>query len=260
MKITKDKNQVYYKNDDIMLILGDSLHVMKSIEDESVNMIFADPPYFLSNGGITCSSGTMVSVNKAKWDMGKSVEQMHEFNMRWISECRRILHANGTIWITGTFHNIYSCGLSLQQLGFRLLNNITWYKKNAPPNLSCRYFTHSTETVLWAKKSEKAKHYFNYELMKKMNGDKQMRDVWEIPAINKKEKKFGQFPTQKPLALLERIILASTQEGDLVLDPFNGSGTTGIAAIKHKRKYIGIDNVQDYLDLTIKRYENIEEI
>lgn len=260
MKNTGDMNQVYYKNGDLMLILGDSVDVMKGIDTESVDMIFADPPYFLSNGGITCSSGAMVSVNKAKWDMGKTVVQMHEFNMLWISECKRILKPNGTIWISGTFHNIYSCGLALQLQGFRLLNNITWYKRNAPPNLSCRYFTHSTETVLWAKKSEKAKHYFNYELMKEINDNKQMRDVWEIPAINKKEKKHGEFPTQKPLALLERIILASTREGDLVLDPFNGSGTTGIAAIKNNRKYIGIDNEKDYLDLTIRRYENINEL
>jgi len=253
----EELDAIYYKDDDFTLLFGDCVSIMKKIQDNTFDMIFADPPYFLSKNGITCSGGKMVSVNKAEWDMDKNVEQMHEFNHAWLSECKRILKPNGTIWISGTFHNIYSIGLALQQLDYKLLNNITWYKKNAPPNLSCRYFTHSTETILWAKKSKKSKHYYDYKLMKEINGGKQMRDVWEIPAINKKEKKHGDFPTQKPLALLERIILASTKEGDKILDPFNGSGSTGIASIKLKRNYTGIDNVPEYLDLTLRRYNEI---
>lgn len=251
---------IHYKDDSFTLLLGDCISILKDIPDDTFDMIFADPPYFLSNNGITCSGGKMVSVNKGDWDMGKNVEQMHNFNYAWLSECKRVLKLNGTIWISGTFHNIYSIGLALQQLEYKLLNNITWYKKNAPPNLACRYFTHSTETILWAKKDKKSKHYFDYKLMKEINGGKQMRDVWEIPAINKKEKKHGAFPTQKPLALLERIILASTKEGDSILDPFNGSGSTGIASVKLKRNYTGIDNVSDYLDLTIRRYNEIKDI
>lgn len=250
-------NEIYFEDDSFKLIIGDCIEIMKKIPDESFDLIFADPPYFLSNGGITCSSGQMVSVNKAKWDMDKNIEQIHEFNHLWLQECKRILKPNGTIWISGTFHNIYSIGLALQQLEYKLLNNITWYKRNAPPNLACRYFTHSTETILWAKKSKKSKHFYNYKLMKELNGGKQMRDVWEIPAINKKEKKHGAFPTQKPLALLERIILASTSERDIILDPFNGSGTTGIISAKLNRKYVGIDSVSEYLDLTIRRYNEI---
>ena len=253
------KGKLYFKDKDFKLYLGDCISIMKEISDGAFDMIFADPPYFLSNGGITCNNGQMVSVDKAEWDKNKNIQEVHEFNLLWLTECKRILKPNGTIWISGTFHNIYSIGLTLQQLNYKILNNVTWFKRNAPPNLSCRYFTHSTETILWAKKSTKAKHHFNYELMKEINGGKQMRDVWEIPAINKKEKKHGSFPTQKPLSLLERIVLATTEVGDCILDPFNGSGTTGIASYKLDRNYVGIDNVEEYLDLTIRRYNEIKE-
>lgn len=251
-------DSIYYKTENFTLLLGDCIDIMRTIPDQTFDMVFADPPYFLSNNGITCSGGKMVSVNKGNWDMGKNVEEVHEFNSSWLKECKRILKPNGTVWISGTFHNIYSIGLALQQLEYKILNNITWYKRNAPPNLACRYFTHSTETILWAKKNLKAKHYFDYKHMKEINGGKQMRDVWEIPAINKKEKRHGNFPAQKPLALLERIINASTKEGDYIFDPFNGSGTTGIASTKLNRKYLGIDSVSEYLDLTIRRHNEIE--
>ncbi|MEM0286391.1 MAG: DNA methyltransferase [Candidatus Methanomethyliaceae archaeon] len=247
----------YFEDDNFILLLGDSIELMKSFKSSMFDMIFADPPYFLSNDGITCSSGKMVSVNKGDWDKSKGLNHIHSFNIKWLAECKRILKPNGTIWVSGTYHNIYSIGFAMQMLGYIILNNITWYKKNAPPNLSCRYFTHSTETILWAKKDKKSKHYFNYQRMKEENNNKQMRDIWEIPAINKSEKKFGRFPTQKPIKLLERIILASTNEGDLILDPFNGSGTTGIVAKQLNRRYIGIDINKDYLELTIKRYKGI---
>lgn len=247
------KSNKFYSNEDFLLLKGDSIELLSKLEEKSIDMIFADPPYFLSNGGITCSSGKMVSVNKGDWDKGSTVNEKHLFNIQWLEACKRVLKDNGTIWISGTYHNIYSVGLALEELDYKIINNITWYKRNAPPNLSCRFFTHSTETLLWAKKSKKAKHTFNYNLMKEANNGKQMRDVWEFTSAKKSEKKFGKHPTQKPLSLLERVVLSSTNEGDTILDPFNGSGTTGIAAFKHNRKYIGIDIEKDYLDITVSR-------
>lgn len=250
------KNKYYYKKDNFKLILGDSLKELKKIEPQSIDMIFADPPYFLSGNGISCSGGKMVSVNKGDWDKKISIEEKHKFNRKWIRLCYKILKDNGTIWISGTMHNIYSIGMALEQEGFKIINNITWKKLNPPPNISCRFFVHSTETILWAKKDLKqAKHTFNYELMKELNGGKQAKDVWEMSLTKPSEKKCGKHPTQKPEKLLEKIILSSTNEEDLILDPFNGSGTTGIVANKLNRKYIGIDKEKEYLDLTIKRKE-----
>lgn len=244
----------YYETENEMLILGDTFSVLETIQPGTIDMIFADPPYFLSNGGITCQAGHMVSVNKGDWDKAPSLQEKHEFNRRWIRLCKRALSQDGTIWISGTLHNIYSIGLALEQEGYKIINNITWQKTNPPPNLACRCFTHSTETVLWAKKNEKkSKHYFNYALMKELNGGKQMKDVWTGPLTPRSEKTEGKHPTQKPLYLLERIILASTKENDVVLDPFCGSSTTGVAAKRHGRKYIGIDNVQEYIDLSQRR-------
>lgn len=259
------KCEYFSKNNKFRLFIGDSLKLLREIEDNSIDMIFADPPYFLSNGGITCYAGKMVSVNKGTWDRSSGVRESHKFNLNWLKECRRILKKDGTIWVSGTSHIIYSIGYALQELEYKILNDIIWYKRNAPPNLSCRYFTHSTEIIIWAAKSEKSKHCFDYKLMKKMNENKQMRsiwdikdadpeNVWEISSPSKKEKEFGKHPTQKPEKLLERIILASTKENDIVLDPFNGSGTTGIVAFKLGRTYLGIDNEKEYLDLTIKRF------
>ena len=266
-KLLKSLNKYkYFHDDDFILILGDSLELLKNINKDSIDMIFADPPYFLSNDGITCVSGKMVSVNKGKWDRSNGVEENFKFNLEWLGECRRILKKDGTIWVSGTSHIIYSIGYAMQLLGYKILNDIIWYKRNAPPNLSCRYFTHSTEIILWAAKSDKSKHYFDYKKMKELNKNKQMRNIWdiedagpenlwEISAPGKKEKEFGKHPTQKPEELLKRIVLASTKEGDIILDPFNGSGTTGIIASRLNRRYIGIDNEKEYLDLTIKRYK-----
>lgn len=249
----------YYLENDFQLYSGDCLDLLKLIPIDSFDMIFADPPYFLSSGGITCSGGKMVSVNKAKWDISKNIDEIHVFNTSWLNECHRILKPNGTIWVSGTFHNIYSIGLALHQLEFKVLNNITWIKSNPPPNLSCRYFTHSTETILWASKNKKSKHFYDYKLMKELNNNKQMKDVWIFPVINKKEKEHGNHPTQKPQKVLERIINASTQKGDFILDPFNGSGTTGIVSSRLGRKYVGIDLYEDYLDITIRRYNHINK-
>lgn len=215
------------------------------------------PPYFLSSDGISCSGGKMVSVNKGNWDKSISIEEKHKFNRKWIKLCYHILKDNGTIWISGTMHNIYSIGMALEQEGFKIINNITWKKLNPPPNISCRAFVHSTETILWAKKNLKnSKHKFNYSLMRELNGDKQMKDVWETSLTKPSEKKCGKHPTQKPMEILEKIILSSTDEGDLILDPFNGSGTTGIVASRLNRKYIGIEKEKEYFDLTIRRRES----
>jgi site-specific DNA-methyltransferase (adenine-specific) len=251
----------YYKDDRFKLLFGDSFDVLKTIPMNSVDMVFADPPYFLSGGGISCQSGKQVIVNKGEWDKPISCEQRIEYNKKWISLCRDLLKENGSIWISGTFHNIYSVGVALELCGFSIINNITWVKPNPAPNLGCRCFTNSTETILWARKDEngkKANHYFNYQEMKNINNGKQMKDVWEIKLPSQGEKKFGKHPTQKPVALLDRIIVASTKENDLVLDPFNGSGTTGVASILNKRRYIGIELEKEYLDLTIKRYNDIK--
>ena len=240
---------------DFTLYCGDVTEILPKIEfRESVDLIFADPPYFLSNGGITCHAGKMVSVDKGAWDRLDSVQLMHEFNRLWLNACRAILQPNGSIWVSGTRHVIYSVGFAMQELGFKLLNEITWEKPNPPPNLSCRYFTHSTETILWAARDNKSKHKFNYQLMRAEAGDRQMKSVWRLTAPAASEKESGSHPTQKPLALLDRIILASTDAGDLVVDPFAGSGTTGISAVKHGRRFVGIDTDSDFLDLAIKRY------
>lgn len=249
----------YYKTEDFKLLHGDSLLLLKKLKAQSIDMIFADPPYFLSGDGITCSAGKMVSVKKGDWDEKKSIKEKHSFNKKWIRACKRVLKDNGTIWISGTMHNIYSIGMALEEEGFKVINNITWKKLNPPPNISCRAFVHSTETILWAKKDIKnSKHKFNYALMKSLNDGKQMKDVWETSLTKPSEKKCGKHPTQKPIALLEKIILASTDENDLILDPFNGSGTTGIVANKLKRKYIGIEKEIEYLDLTIRRKEELK--
>jgi site-specific DNA-methyltransferase (adenine-specific) len=199
----------------------------------------------------------MVSVNKGKWDKSRGVGENHKFNLDWLKACQRVLKPNGTIWVSGTTHIIYSVGFAMQKLGYKILNDIVWYKRNAPPNLSCRYFTHSTEIVLWAAKNKKSKHYFDYQLMKKTNKGKQMRNVWEMTTPKPQEKMFGKHPTQKPLELLSRIILAATKEGDLVLDPFCGSSTTGVAAVSLNRRYVGIDSEKDYLELSKKRLKEI---
>ena len=263
------KRKPFYKNNDVVqLFKGNCLEILPTLLESSIDMIFADPPYNLSNGGITCHAGRMVSVNKGEWDKSNGIGKDHQFTIDWLTACHRVLKGDGTIWISGTMHNIYSIGFALQQLDYKLLNDISWFKPNASPNLSCRYFTHSHETLIWAAKSEKSKHKFDYQMMKQIAGGKQMRsvwndinvedepqDIWTIPTPKKSEKLFGKHPTQKPLSLLERIVLASTDISDLILDPFTGSSTTGLAAIRHGRRFIGIETDTQYLDLSVKRLE-----
>jgi site-specific DNA-methyltransferase (adenine-specific) len=257
----------YFLEGDFALYHANSIFLMDELADNSVDMIFADPPYNLSNGGFTVHAGRMVSVNKGDWDVSKGFADDYEFHYRWMEAARRILKPNGTLWVSGTYHSIYQCGHALQSLNYHILNDITWFKPNASPNLSCRFFTASHETIIWARKEKKAKPIFNYELMKdgqwpedqlKKPGN-QMRSVWAVGTPKPAEKKFGKHPTQKPLDLLKRIVLASTNKGDIVLDPFNGSGTTGLAASANRRKYIGIDTEKSYLDLSIKRFKGLKQ-
>ncbi len=221
--------------------------------DGVFDAIFADPPYFLSNGGISCHSGKMVKVDKGGWDKSQGPELNHEFNLEWLRRCQRALRPTGSIWVSGTQHVIFSIGYAMQQLGFKQLNDITWEKPNPPPNLSCRYFTHSTETVLWAAKHVKSKHVFNYKVMREMNGGKQMKTVWRLSAPGRDEKLQGRHPTQKPVSLIERCLLASTEPGGLVFDPFMGSGTTAVAAMRVGRKFVGTEIDPKYCDLAALR-------
>lgn len=262
------KKAIFFQDNDFTLVKGDSFNILKKIEPKSVDMIFADPPYFLSSGGISCQSGKQVSVDKGEWDYSKTIEDRIKYHRKWIGLCREVLKDNGTIMISSTLHSVYAIGVALELEGYSIINNIIWKKTNPAPNLACRCFAHSTETIIWARKQlslkKKGNHYFDYKTMKKENDGKQMKDVWEFELIEpeivelsttpKSEKKYGKHPTQKPVKLLERLVTAATKEGDLILDPFNGSGTTGIVAAKMKRKYIGIELDEEYLLLTKNRY------
>ena len=249
----------YYRSasHDFTILNGDTFELLPQF-NFYFDMIFADPPYFLSNGGISVQAGKIVSVNKGAWDKGGTPEEINSFNMRWIGLCRDKLKEDGTIWISGTYHNIFSVANSLTELGFKILNVVTWAKTNPPPNISCRYFTYSTEFIIWARKSAKKPHHFNYDLMKHLNNDKQMTDVWRLPAIAPWEKSCGKHPTQKPLALLVRTILASTDKNSWILDPFAGSSTTGIAANIIGRRYLGIEKEMEFAEMGSKRRKEID--
>lgn len=249
----------YYKSSskDFTLIQGDCVETLSKFKF-GFDMVFADPPYFLSGGGISYQSGKVVCVDKGDWDKPVTSEELDAFNLRWLTAVRDHMKDNATIWISGTHHNIFSVQQQLLKLGFKVLNIITWAKTNPPPNISCRYFTFSTEFIIWARKSAKVPHYFNYALMKKLNGDKQMTDVWQLPSIGKWEKSCGKHPTQKPLGVLARIIQASSEPNSWILDPFSGSGTTGIAANLLGRNYLGLEKDEDFLLMSKKRREEME--
>jgi site-specific DNA-methyltransferase (adenine-specific) len=243
------------------VLKGDSFKIMSELKPGTFDFIFADPPYLLSNNGLSVKSGKQVSVNKGDWDKSQGFDADLDFHLKWIALAKDLLSANGTLAISGTRHSIYKCGIALEMLGFRILNEIIWFKPNGAPNLTGRNFAESHETIIWASKSKTAKHTFNYEAMKvyDQSGDKlkaegkQMRDVWSIPTTPMREKEHGKHPTQKPLELLERLVLACSNEGDLVLDPFCGSGTTGVASVKHNRRFVGIEKDPEYCRLTTKR-------
>jgi site-specific DNA-methyltransferase (adenine-specific) len=248
----------YYQsnNGDFTLIKGDTMQELPNIEGQ-FDMIFADPPYFISGGGKTIRGKRVVVANFGDWDKIRPDEEKDEFNMQWLKSCRDLLKPNGTIWVSGTFHNIYSVGRCLTSLGYKILNVITWQKIDPPPSLTGTRFNFASEYIIWAAKSDKSKYYLNFDLMTEMNGGKQMSDVWRLPSVGMWEKKCGKHPTQKPLRLLYRIILACTHEGDRILDPFSGSCTTGIAASLLGRKFVGIDMSEEYLQLGIKRRDEI---
>ncbi|HEX8434319.1 site-specific DNA-methyltransferase [Archangium sp.] len=268
------RDSEFARGDAYRLYQGDSLALLEQFDAGTFDMVFADPPYFLSNGGFTCKNGKRAAVNKGGWDVSRGVEEDHAFTTAWLKACQRVLKPTGTLWVSGTQHVIFSVGFAMQKLGYKLLNTVTWYKPNASPNLACRYFTHSSEILIWAspKPAAKLQHTFNYAKMKAENGGKQMRDVWALPrtgdeelaadesgrvwtmtAPRREEKAHGSHPTQKPVSLLERVIEASTPEDALILDPFNGSGTTGVASLKLGRRYVGIDMDEKYLSLSQKR-------
>lgn len=261
--LKKNGLEPYYQNERFVLYLGDALKILKKIPEKTIDLIFADPPYNLSNGGFTVYAGKRASVNKGDWDKSKGLKNDWKFHLSWISEAKNTLKDNGAIWISGTYHSIYQCGFALQVCGYHILNDIAWFKPSAPPNLSCRFFTASHETLIWARKDKKGKHFFNYKLAKEgiwkedflKRSGKQMRSVWAIGAPKSIEKIFGKHPTQKPLDLLNRIILLTSKKDDIILDPFTGSSTTGISAYLNSRNFIGIDLEKKYLDLSIKRYE-----
>jgi site-specific DNA-methyltransferase (adenine-specific) len=250
----------FYKSEDknFYLLHGDVMDILSQFEHK-FDMVFADPPYFLSNDGFSVQNGQIVVVNKGKWDRSGGFECINEFNKKWLTLIREKMKEDATIWISGTIHNIFSVGQLLTSLGFKILNMITWEKSNPPPNFSCRYFTHSTEYIIWARKNENVPHYFNYELMKELNGGRQMKDVWKLPAIASWEKSCGKHPTQKPLSLLTRLILASTKSRAWVLDPFTGSSTTGISANLINRRFLGIDQEEEFLEISRKRKLEIED-
>ena len=276
----KSKPHFVSDDKDFVLYCGDSVEYLNQLPEGSIDMIFADPPYNLSNGGFTVHAGKMVSVNKGDWDKSKGFQSDYDFHLAWLKACYRVLKDDGTIWVSGTYHSIYQCGTAMQQIGFHILNDISWFKPNASPNLSCRFFTASHETLIWARKSKKGKHHFDYKSMKEgewvedllKKPGLQMRSVWAILEDEKlnasafwsvypplrEEKVHGKHPTQKPIELLRRCVLASTKKGDIVIDPFTGSSTTGIASkIVGDRKFIGFDLDKNYLDLSIKRYNDI---
>ena len=251
-----DKRAWRARDGNSYLAQGDHLALLASLAPDSVDCIWTDPPYFLSNGGTTCQAGKRVAVNKGGWDRSQGIAADHAFNRNWLAACRRVLKPSGTIWVSGTHHVYLSVGMALMELDFRLLNDIVWEKPNPPPNLGCRCFTHATEMVLWASKARKGastRYTFNYADMKTHNGGRQMKNVWRFTAPGKTEKSHGKHPTQKPLALIERCLLASTQPGDVVLDPFAGSASTGVAALALGRRFIGVEIDPVYCQLASKR-------
>ena len=245
------------EENDIRLYHGNCLDLLDEITakhpDGIFDMVFADPPYFLSNDGSTCKGGEQVSVNKGQWDKSGGLRADLKFTVAWLRKIKRVLNPCGTIWVSGTHHSIHLVGYALQKLKFKILNDIAWEKPNPPPNLSCRYFRHSTETLIWAARDDDTDHIFNYDLMRRINRGSQMQTVWRLSAPAPEEKTFGDHPTQKPVALVTRCLLAGTCEGDLVFDPFLGSGTTAVACLRNRRRFVGIDADTSYVRLAADR-------
>ncbi len=244
------------RDDRSFLYHGDRSEMMTEIPDDSIDCIWTDPPYFLSNGGTTCVAGKRVRVDKGAWDRSQGLTVDHDFNRSWLRDCYRVLKPTGTIWVSGTLHVYLSVGMALLEEGFRILNDIVWEKPNPPPNLGRRCFTHATEIVLWATKATKGsrdRYTFNYDAMRTENGGRQMKNVWRIRAVGRAEKVHGKHPTQKPVALIDRCLRASTLPGDRVLDPFAGSASAGIAALQRGRTFTGCERDRGFIDIAVRR-------
>lgn len=244
----------YYSDELATLIQGDALEYLRSLPDKSVDIVMTDPPYFLSNGGYSNRGGKRVSVNKGDWDKHAGLDIV-AFYEEFLRQVKRVLTDDGAIMIFGNLHSIFIIGYLFRKLDFKILNNIIWQKSNPAPNLSRRMFTHSTEMIIWAKKPQ-GKHVFNYDLMRQINGGKQMKDVWRTPVINRSERRFGKHPTQKPLALMLRMLQACTTSQSVVLDPFAGSGTTVVAGKLLGIKVVGIDQQEEYLAIAKQRLQD----
>jgi site-specific DNA-methyltransferase (adenine-specific) len=262
LSVPTNASRTIWQSDDgtSALHVGDSLALMETLPADSIDCIWTDPPYLLSNDGITCVAGKMVKVNKGEWDRSRGVDLDHEFNRTWLAACHRILAPGGSIWVSGTLHVYLSVGVAMQQIGFRILNDIVWEKPAPPPNLGCRCFTHSTEILLWATKAKKGgkdRHKFNYEVMKAENGGKQMKNVWRFAPPPDEEKRLGKHPTQKPVALIARCLRATTDAGDLVFDPFTGSGSTGVAALRLARRFVGCEQDATFAKLAARRLDQV---
>lgn len=246
------------------IIHGNCIHELKKLPDQCVDLIFADPPYNLQlQSELVRPNLTVVDAVNDKWDQFNSFADYDHFTREWLNECRRVLKDNGTIWVIGSYHNIFRVGTVLMDLGYWILNDIHWRKANPMPNFRGTRFTNATETMIWAKKSADQKQYtFHYHAMKHLNDDKQMQNVWEIPICRGQERLRVDgkkaHSTQKPEALLYRVLLSSSNIGDVVLDPFFGSGTTGAVAKKLKRHFIGIEAESAYVELARKRIADIQ--
>lgn len=236
---------------------GDALEIMEDLDGDSFDLIFADAPYLLSNGGTSMSGGKRVAVDKGAWDHSSGdVEEDHHFHRAWLRRCRRLLRPSGTIWVCGNYQSICSMGWAMQQLGYHFLNMVTWIKPNPPGNLGCRSLLYSTEFLIWAatRRYKPLRHTFlDKEVARVIGGGKQLRDTWTISPPAAPEKRFGKHPAQKPEALIERCLAISSEEGDRVLDPFMGSGTTAVVAARMKRRFLGIEREFGYIKIARKR-------
>jgi site-specific DNA-methyltransferase (adenine-specific) len=245
-------------NQDFILYRGDTME-MESLPPQKFDMIFADPPYFLSKGYTTRINNVEKNFEKGEWDRVRPIEEINVFNHQWLTLCRNYLKDDGTIWVSGTYHNIFSVAICMQELGYKILNIVVWQKSDPRPTLSSQYFCFTAEYLIWARKYENVPHHFNCDVMRQLNGGKRMPDVWHIPIISPWELHLGKHPTQKPLRLMYRVILSATQVGDVIFDPFAGSCSTGIAANLSGRKFVGIDQSKKFLDFGIRRRQQIED-
>jgi len=236
-----------------IVYLADCVDLMRIIPPGSVDVVFADPPYRLSTGGVTVKSGRLAPVDKGDWDRSLGFAEDHRFNVRWLKAACRLLKPDGTIWVTGTHHIIFSLGFALQTMRCKIINQITWAKPEPPPNALHTAFTHAHETLLWARKGGGSRYTFNYNLINSTDPSAQLSSVWHIPSVPKSEKLHGYHPTQKPLRLVRRAIVASSREGDLVFDPFCGSGASGVAAKELGRFFVGAEKEEEYAELAARR-------